>query len=112
MKVKEIPYNRIPKSVQLFGRTIETVDDSEKLSLLGRFGEARSAENVIAIAKQLRNISVKEDELKMTYLHEMIHFILIFTGYDAIIRESKIDIEQFIELLSSAIYQYEKTAEY
>ena len=43
----------------------------------------------------------------------MIHFILNFTGFETMIRDQeKIDLEQFVELMASGIYQYEKTKKY
>jgi hypothetical protein len=112
MKKSAKVYNQIPSSVELFGRRVETVDDTPRLNLLKNFGEARHGINQIAMSGVVNDRQVASDELKLTYLHEMLHFILSFTGYDPIIRESNIDIEQFIELLASGIFQYEKSAEY
>lgn len=105
----KINHNSIPKQVELFGRTITTVDDSERLTLTRNFGEARYGLNRIALNRN----GTETDELKLTYLHEMLHFILNFTGYQGIIQNGgKIELEQFIELMASAIYQYEKTAKF
>lgn len=105
--------NSIPKKVELFGRTVQTILDSERLNLAGNFGESRYGVNHIALTDKVRGIEVSTEELKLTYLHEMLHFILNFTGYqDIIAQNQKIDLEQFIELLAAGIYQYEKTAEY
>jgi hypothetical protein len=106
-------FNSIPKKVEIFGRTLYTIDDSDRLNLLKIFGEARYGVNHIALSTRLNDREVSTEELKLTYLHEMLHFILNFTGYESIIQtNSKIDLEQFIELMSAAIYQYEKTAKY
>ena len=105
-------YNQIPKTIDLFGRTLTTVDDSTRLNLLKLFGEARHGINHIVLSGVVNDRKISDEELKLTYLHEMLHFILIFAGYDPIIRASDIDIEQFIELLASGIYQYEKSADY
>jgi hypothetical protein len=113
IKTKKPTYDSIPKRVELFGRSVVTVDDSTRLNISGGFGEARYAINQIAMSTKVKEIAVSSDELKLTYLHEMLHFILNFTGYEGIIKnKSEIDLEQFIELLASGIYQYEKTAEY
>lgn len=112
---KRKDYNSIPYSVELFGRTVHTVEDSDKLDIRQALGEARYGVNQIALATNIKNgsKSVAPDELKLTYLHEMLHFILNFTGYEKIILDEKnIDLEQFIELMASAIYQYEKSAKY
>jgi hypothetical protein len=109
---KEKSYNSIPKTVELFGRIIKTLDETGNLDPR-YFGEARYGSNQIAFSKKVVGNSVSEEELKITYLHEMLHFILNFTGFESLINEGKqIDIEQFIELLASGIYQYEKTAKY
>lgn len=113
---KSVPkpkYAEIPKEIELFGRKIKTIDDTERLSIARNFGEALYGVNHIALNMSTLNGKVDDDELKLTYLHEMLHFILTFVGYDEMIRSgTKIDIEQFIELLSAGIYQYEKSAKY
>lgn len=104
--------NLIPSRVELFGRTVLTNYDPN-LNRAGNFGEARYGANQIALFDQIRGIEISEEELKLTYLHEMLHFILNFTGYQTIIQNGEhIDLEQFIELLASGIYQYEKSAQY
>lgn len=108
-----IDHNSVPVEVELFGRVIETVTDSERLNLIGKYGEARYGANKIVITEKITDKDIPKDEIKLTYLHEMFHFILIFTGYDSILRDTgKINLEQFIELMSAAIYQYQKSAKY
>ena|SRR5688572_706686 len=104
-------YNRIPKKIELFGRVLTTIEDNAKLNFTRSFGEARYGVNQIAIANRFAELDIPNDERKITYLHEMLHFILNFTGYEKAIGDA-VDIEQFIELMASAIYQYEKSAEY
>lgn len=109
---KGMSCNSIPKTVELFGRVIKTLDETGKLDR-SYFGEAKYGSNTIGLSRTVVGNSVTEEELKITYLHEMLHFILNFTGFETTISENKpIDIEQFIELLASGIYQYEKTAKY
>lgn len=111
--VTEINYNSIPKSIELFGRTVETIDDSTILNVKKLYGEARYGTNVIAISNLVGDRPVTDEEIKLTYLHEMMHFILNFTGFQEMILENKkIDLEQFVELMSAGIYQYEKSAQY
>jgi hypothetical protein len=108
-----VDHNAIPQEIELFGRKIKTLDDSSKLSLVRSYGEARYGVNEIALNNFINGLPVTEDEKKITWLHEVLHFILNFTGYEEIIQKGeKIDLEQFIELLASGIYQYEKTAKY
>lgn len=105
-------YNRIPNQVELFGRVIKTVDDSIVLNLIRVFGQARAGVNQIALCTNIGGEVIAPEELKVTYIHELLHFVLQFTGYETILRDKGIDIEQFIELLSSSIYQYEKSAKF
>jgi len=111
-RTKVEQYNKIPRSVELFGRIIKTYNETAKLNLTGNFGEARYGSNQIALALDVRGAPVTAEELKITYLHEMLHFILNFTGFEVQMRDKGIDIEQFIELMAAGIYQYEKTAKY
>lgn len=105
-------YNRIPKSVELFGRVIKTYNESMKMNLTKNFGESRYGLNQIALAFDIEGKDMAPDEIKITYLHEMLHFILNFAGFEWQFKEKGIDIEQFIELVASGIYQYEKSAKY
>lgn len=106
-------YNRIPAQIELFGRTIKTLDETERLTQSRNYGEARYGVNEIALNTKINGNPVTSDELKATYLHELLHFILNFTGYEMIIRDGgKIDLEQFIELIAAGFYQYEKSAIY
>lgn len=109
--VVEKDYNKIPKSIEIFGRTIQTILPE---SLEGRYGESRYGINEIAVGNKMpsgKEVSIEEK--KVTYLHEMLHFILNFTGFQQQIIENKpIDLEQFIETVAGGIYQYEKTAKY
>ncbi len=111
-KNQYLNYNSIPSQIELFGRVVKTINDSDRLNLINRYGQARYGSNKIAISTKINDTEIAEDEIKLTYLHEMVHFILNFTGYEEILNDSKINLEQFVELLSSAIYQYEKTRIY
>lgn len=106
-------YQQIPKEIELYGRTIKVAMESEKLGLKGVFGEARYGENNILLnPTTLSGTDVSADEIKLTFIHEMLHFILNFTGLQKQLEDSEFDLEQFIELLSAGIYQYEKSAKY
>jgi len=108
-----IDHNSIPKSIEIFGRTVEVIDDTPNLNVSRDYGQARYGCNQIALSNKVNNGNITEEEKKLTFIHEMFHFILNFTGYESIIREGgKIELEQFIELLSAGIYQYEKSALY
>lgn len=106
-------YQLIPKQIELFGRVIKTFLDTERLGIKGVYGEARYGENQIGINPKMGSgADVSDDEIKLTYLHEMLHFILNFTGIEKQLLDAEFDVEQFIELVASGIYQYEKTAKY
>ena len=105
-------YQTIPKKVELFGRTISTLIDADRLGIRKVYGEAKYGENQIILNPKISEKPITADELKLTYLHEMMHFILNFTSYEQILSQKGIDIEQFIELMASGIYQYEKSAVY
>ena len=106
-------YQKVPKQIELFGRVVKTFFDAEKLGIRGVYGEARYGQNEIGINPKMQSgAAVSDDEIKLTYLHEMMHFILNFTGLEKQLHDSQFDVEQFIELLASGIYQYEKSAKY
>lgn len=105
-------YDRVPKQIDLYGRTVKTFDDSERLNIAGNFGEARYGINQIALALNMGGQKIPADELKMVYLHELMHFILYFTGFEKLLVERGIDLEQFVDSMANGIYQYEKSAKY
>lgn len=105
-------YNRIPTQVEIFGRIIKTYDDSIRLNAARNFGEARYGVNQIALATDMNGSQIPEDELKLTYLHELMHFITYLTGFEKTLSDKGIDLEQFVDLFASALYQYEKSAKY
>lgn len=106
-------FQQIPKQIEIYGRTIKVLMESEKLGAKSVFGEARYGENAIHLNPlTLTGNDVSADEIKLTFIHEMLHFILNFTGLQKQLEDSDFDLEQFIELLSAGIYQYEKSAKY
>ena len=112
MSRKPINYNSVPKTIELFGRTIKVSDETGDISHKA-YGEARYGCNQIALSSKAGGSEITDEEYKLTFIHEMLHFILNFTGFEAILRQnSSIDLEQFIELIASGIYQYEKSAKY
>ena|SRR5688572_29067223 len=109
---KKPMHQAIPKQIELFGRDITTHIDEGRLTSRTAYGEARYGENEIVLNDKISGKPITPDELKLTYLHEMLHFILNFTSYEETLVKLGIDLEQFIELLASGIYQYEKSAKY
>lgn len=111
--MKKIDVNSIPVSTHIFGREIITKIDEPHVRMQGKFGEARIGPNEIAVVTECSTGKITPEEIKLTYLHELIHFILNFTGYDRVIDEGKkIEEEQFVELLASGFYQYLKNVKY
>lgn len=106
--------NKIPKSVEVFGRIIKTKIDNEGLMQTKNYGEARYGANEIAISTMMPSgRPISPEEIKITYLHELMHFILYYTMFQQDIENGiKIDLEQFVELMAAALYQVEKTAKY
>jgi hypothetical protein len=112
-KAKAEPhYTKIPTEIELFGRTIKTIMDTANLNRNKTFGEARYGVNQIALTNKIGQEDIPADEMKVTYLHELVHFILNFTGFEMTLSEKGIDIEQFVDLVATALFQYEKTAKY
>jgi hypothetical protein len=109
--MKKIDHNSVPKSVELFGRTVKTVNETGNLNHFN-YGEARYGCNQIAVSNTVGGNTQTDEEFKLTYLHEMVHFILNFTGFESQIKNSHIDLEQFVELMAAGIYQYEKSRKY
>lgn len=105
-------FDRIPQQVEIFGRVIKTFDDTERLNIARNLGEARYGINQIALTTNMGGQPIPPDELKLTYLHELMHFITNLTGFERTLSEKGVDLEQFVDLFASAFYQYEKSAKY
>lgn len=97
--------NQVPKSTEIFGRTIEVVINDQEMDDKKLLGEARYHINKIFLAKIVDGDNLPEDEKMITFIHEVLHFILAFSGYEEIFKKKKIDIEQFIESMASGIYE-------
>jgi Zn-dependent peptidase ImmA (M78 family) len=59
------------------------------------------------IQVQSNNPSLPPEEMELTFLHELVHMILMTIGYTKIS-----DDEQFVELFARCFHQYKKTAIY
>lgn len=105
---KPIDHNSIPKEITIFGRKIKTLLSH---NLESKYGEARYGANEIQVNTRVSGTEITKEENKLTYIHEMMHFILNFTGYERVLSD-KVDIEQFIELMSAGIYQYEESRKF
>lgn len=97
--------NSIPKTTEIFGRVIQTIIDNEKMDKLDLIGQADFINNAVYLSDSSEDNKFPLDELKITYIHEILHFILNFGEYDKIFEEKGIDIEHFIDVVASGIYQ-------
>lgn len=92
--------NLIPSSFQIFGQTINVIFD-DKLLPEDTNGMAILSENIIRLG-HIEN----DDLLYQTFLHEVMHFIFYFAGF-----EPK-DEERLVDLFSHMLYQIIITMEF
>lgn len=101
---------KFPKQFQLFGKTIDIIEDKNLYQNTndetgeGSLGECDYNKGIIRIQPNTEGIIRKDDQLEHTLWHEITHSILFSIG-----REKLNKNEQFVDLLSSALHQVIKT---
>lgn len=106
MAAKKPIYPVIPVSVELMGNLIEVILRDDLLSEKERIGEAVLDQYKIHIQNPNTGpIAVQLAE--QAYWHELVHFMLHFTGYTELCFDEKL-----VDLLGQLLYQASKTASY
>ena len=91
---------KIPKKIQILGRTIEVVIGGEDPDGDGAWGEAVFKEGRIYLYKKSKGEKVSRDAMEATFFHELTHWILNMQGYD---KEN--NDEDFVDRVSGAMHQ-------
>lgn len=98
---------KIPHSFELGGKTItvEMLEDfMDKRQLLG---EAIYSCNTITLQAPNKNPKVVTESVEQTFLHELVHWILLAMGEDDLRKN-----EKFVDLFAVFLHQFLKTVEY
>jgi len=89
----------IPKKIKIMGRTIKVVLESELTNQNDVTGEARYRYDTIAIQDNVKGKPRSEQDMEITFLHEVLHHIA--HRYEI----KQLEDEKIISLLSEALYQ-------
>ena len=92
----------IPKSTQIFGRELKVEHKETKVS--GLYGEINLRTGIVTLAKNTKEYPISPDELEVTYLHEITHFILNKTGFEEKLVKAGIDLEDIVETFAMGMY--------
>lgn len=90
---------KIPKEIKLLGRTIKVVYDKELTNRDGCTGAAHYRYDEIIIQPSTEGKPRNEDDIAVTFLHELIHFIANYMA------EDKLREEKLLTRLSEVLYQ-------
>jgi len=91
---------KIPKELKIIGRTIKVVVDDELTNRNDTYGEAHYRYDKIYLQPRVKGIPRTPQSIQITFLHEIIHFIL--EG----LRESDLrNNEKFVGPFSEVLYQ-------
>lgn len=103
----------IPKTnTQIFGREIKIehrhVKEDCKSSTL--YGSIDLKTGTVILRKSQVGDWISDDEREITYLHEIIHFILNKMGYEEKLEKANINLEDLVETIAIGIYDALKNA--
>lgn len=93
---------KIPKSFQLHGQTIEVLQVDHIGSESGTLGEARLAKNQVVLQNNASGFTRSDTQIEQTFLHELVHFILIHLGQNELCDEEAF-VDGFAHLLHQAL---------
>ena len=96
---------KIPQSFELMGETI-TVEYSTTLMLQGdSVGRACFETNTIQLQENSKVFPRTKEQIRQTFLHEVIHFILIGMKQTDLNKN-----ENFVDTFANLLLQFEKSA--
>jgi len=98
---------KIPTSFQLHGQTIEVTHVDHIGSESGTLGEARIAKNQIVLQTNSSGFARSETQIEQTFLHELVHFILIHLRQAELCEE-----EAFVDGFAHLLHQSFVTSKY
>lgn len=90
---------KIPKEFQLFGSTIKVVFNDERCDDKEAYGFTSYSSNTIFLSNKVDGKPISKDEMDITFIHEVLHFIFYKTKYPDLT-----DDERLITLMSRTIH--------
>ena len=90
---------KIPKKIKILGREIKIVFDKELANREDVSGSAHYRYEKIFIQPSVEGKPRSEDDIGITFVHELLHFIGFY------IAEDKLSDEKLIKRLSEVLYQ-------
>jgi predicted SprT family Zn-dependent metalloprotease len=96
--------DEIPRSFWLMGQKI-TVSFSDKLATdNGALGQSFFNSNTIKIQRPTGSFEISNDQLELTFYHELVHFILHTMGQNELNNN-----EQFVDMFGNLLVQFLRT---
>lgn len=105
---------RIPKSFKILGQTIRVVFTGEPFNDRdGTMGYASYRRNEVQLRPSTEVTPLSEEQLEMNFLHELLHFIVYFSGAAVSGKKDYLhQEEEFIDLTAGLLHQALSTMEY
>ncbi len=98
---------KIPSRFKLHGQTIDVKFVKHLTKDENEVGRACFRDNIIRLQESIRGFERTDEMIEVTFLHELVHFILLQMGEDG-----RKDNEKFTHLFSSLLHQALITMEY
>ncbi len=95
---------KIPKTIQIAGKTIEVIFDDKLCDEINCWGQSRFNVGEILIQKKSDSIDRKKDHIEQTFIHEIVHWICEVLHHDELRKDERFT-SQFSELLYQVIKQ-------
>lgn len=97
---------KIPEEIQIAGRHIKIIIDPKLADNNDNLGESKFKTNEIILQPNTEHYRLASDNVNITFLHEIIHFILDILAYQHLNKN-----ESFINKISELFYQVIKQIE-
>ena len=98
---------RIPKRFKLLAHTVEVKADPFLVQRHDNVGRALYQEDVILYQPACDGYSVSRETEEHSFVHELIHHMLVFMGEEELSRN-----EKFVDLFAGLLHQAFETMEY
>lgn len=98
---------RIPKTINLIGRTIKVIEDKKLIHDNEWLGCAIYRENKIKLQPSTKERPLSKESIGSTYCHELVHWVLYSMGKHELNKD-----EEFVDLFGSLLHQALDSAKY
>lgn len=102
-EVETNPFPLIPNRTEILSRKVKVKFEHDNVRGINGNIDCNTGE--MTLYTNYRGIAFPQEEVEITYLHEIMHFILAKTGWSSKLDKRGIDEEELVEDIAIGIYQ-------